>query len=148
MAYLVGDAHRDRHRWLQHALDELVEDYVRHHLGQADSVVDLSVRRLLTWAHAQAQQPTEPYQGTHRDGILLYAWVDDAARIPIPITSVPIPAALLDHAALVATTPDVLEAQRLRAGLEEHVQIHGRTLRLVRCVEVETLHEVAPDSDR
>lgn len=63
------ETHRQRHVRLRAALDELVTDYLRHHPDQQLHAFD--VRRLVAWAGAQAQSPTEPHPrdaGVHHNG--------------------------------------------------------------------------------
>jgi hypothetical protein len=59
-----ADAHRDRHRWLQRALDELLRDYLAHHADAINAIETLTVEQLLTWATLEAARPTEPF-GEH-----------------------------------------------------------------------------------
>jgi hypothetical protein len=67
LSLYAPDAHRDRHRWLHRALDELVNDYIFHHPKAINVIETLTVEQLLFWAAQQAERPTEPVGDQHRD---------------------------------------------------------------------------------
>lgn len=134
------DGHRDRHVFLQRALDELVQDYLQHHPDAIDTIASLTVEQLLVWATQQTAHPTEPVGDHHRDGVLLYAWVDDVAKQPLSLVTVPVsPDALLEHLPLAAGTVVPLEAAPVFGPLARFSATTDRPVRLVRLVEVDTV---------
>lgn len=142
----AAEAHRDRHQWLRRALDELLQDYLAHHAGTINTIETLTVEHLLAWATLEAASPTEPVGEHHRDAVLLYAAVDDEARALLSITAVPVldgldPQALL----LAAASLEPLEHATVHDALERFARTNRRSVRLVRCVEVESLRTIVRD---
>lgn len=53
------EAHRQRHLELYRALDELLADYMKWAPFSEHNFLEMSVRRLLQWAHRETIDPTE-----------------------------------------------------------------------------------------
>lgn len=58
-APLTVDEHRARHVLLHQRLDELFADFIAHQPLSVTNILDMPIRDLLTWSHAQTLNPTE-----------------------------------------------------------------------------------------
>jgi hypothetical protein len=144
----AAEAHRDRHQWLRRALDELLQDYATHHAPTIEAIEKLTVEQLMAWATLEAADPTEPVGEHHKDAVLLYAAVDDEARALLSITAVPVLEGLDPQSLLLAAASlESLEHATVHDALERFARTNRRSVRLVRCIEVESLRTIVRDDD-
>lgn len=57
---MTPEQHRQRHKELHQALDELFADYIRCNPDHSGSFIDMPLRTLLDWSYQQTVEPDQP----------------------------------------------------------------------------------------
>lgn len=55
---MTPEEHKQRHKELHRAVDELFADYIEHHPNQI-GFINMPLQQLLEWSFEQTQNPTE-----------------------------------------------------------------------------------------